>query len=163
MWAERGDLATAERLLRSSLNDLRQSQNDNFPAFLSSLAEVLGKASRLEESVAAAGQVLQRIEQNHQLWWLPEALRIKGEVLLLTNKANPLVSEDHFRRSLDVAHLQGALSWKLRAATSLAGLLRDQGRISEARDLLAGVYARFTEGFGTADLQMAKQLLDELT
>jgi predicted ATPase len=52
------------------------------------------------------------------------------------------------------------LSWELRAATSLARLLRD--RIGEARDLLAPIYERFTEGFGTADLQAAKQLLDEL-
>jgi predicted ATPase len=50
----------------------------------------------------------------------------------------------------------------LRAATSLARLLRDRGRIGEARALLASVYGRFTEGFGTADLQARKKLFDEL-
>jgi predicted ATPase len=54
------------------------------------------------------------------------------------------------------------LSWELRAATSLARLLRDRDRIDEARDLLAPIYDRFTEGFGTADLIAAKQLLGEL-
>jgi predicted ATPase len=49
-----------------------------------------------------------------------------------------------------------------RAATSLARLLRDRDRIGEARDLLAPIYERFTEGFGTADLQAGKKLLDEL-
>ena len=56
---------------------------------------------------------------------------------------------------------KGALSWELRAATILARLLRDRDRIGEARDLLAPIYDRFTEGFGTADLQSAKRLLDE--
>jgi len=56
---------------------------------------------------------------------------------------------------------KGALSWELRAATILARLLRDRNRIGEARDLLAPIYDRFTEGFGTADLQSAKRLLDE--
>ena len=56
---------------------------------------------------------------------------------------------------------KGALSWELRAATSLGRLLRDRDRVVEARDLLAPIYDRFTEGFGTADLQSAKRLLDE--
>jgi predicted ATPase len=50
----------------------------------------------------------------------------------------------------------------LRAAASLARLRCDQGRRSEARDLLASVYGWFTEGFGTPDLKEAKALLDEL-
>jgi predicted ATPase len=54
------------------------------------------------------------------------------------------------------------LSWELRAATSLARLLRDQNRSSEAIALLAPVYNRFTEGFETADLKAAKALIDSL-
>jgi predicted ATPase len=73
-----------------------------------------------------------------------------------------VAAEDHFRQALDWARRQGALSWELRAATSLARLLRDRDRIGEARELLASVYGRFTEGFGTADLLTAKGLLDQL-
>jgi predicted ATPase len=51
---------------------------------------------------------------------------------------------------------------RLRAAMSLAQLGRDQGRRTEARDLLAPVYNWFTEGFDTADLKNARTLLDEL-
>jgi predicted ATPase len=94
---------------------------------------------------------------------MPEALRIKGDVMLLSHKADPTVAEDHFRRSLDLARRQGALSWELRTAMSFARLQHDQGRIGESRDLLASVYGRFTEGFGTADLKAARLLLDELT
>jgi predicted ATPase len=68
-----------------------------------------------------------------------------------------------FNQSLAASRSQGALSWELRTATSLAALRRKHGRIDEARGLLAPVYGRFTEGFDTADLRAAKRLLDELT
>jgi predicted ATPase len=60
------------------------------------------------------------------------------------------------------ARRQGALSWELRAATSLARMWRKQDRSQEARELLAPVYDRFIEGFETADLKAAKALLDNL-
>jgi predicted ATPase len=66
------------------------------------------------------------------------------------------------RRAIGIAQRQEAKGWELRAATSLARLLRKQGRIAEARDALAPVYNWFTEGFETADLKDAKALLDEL-
>ena len=65
-------------------------------------------------------------------------------------------------RALAIAREQGARSFELRAATSLARLWRDQGKRAEARDLLAPVYATFTEGFTTRDLKDAKALLEEL-
>ena len=71
-------------------------------------------------------------------------------------------AEDHFRQALDWAHRQGALSWELRAATSLARLLSYQGRSADAAPLLQPVYDRFTEGFATADLKAAKTLLNVL-
>jgi predicted ATPase len=71
-------------------------------------------------------------------------------------------AEDHFQQALDWALRQGALSWELRAATSLARLLRDQGRSADALEVLQPVYGRFTEGFNTADLQVAKAVLDDL-
>jgi predicted ATPase len=69
-------------------------------------------------------------------------------------------AEGHFRQALDWARRQGALSWELRAATSLARLLRDHDRCAEAMALVAPIYNRFTEGFETADLKAAKALLD---
>ena len=76
--------------------------------------------------------------------------------------ASAATAEDHFRQALDWARRQGALSWELRAATSLARLLCDQSRSAEALELLQPVYDRFTEGFETADLKAAKALLDAL-
>jgi len=60
-------------------------------------------------------------------------------------------------QALDIARDQHAKSLELRAATSLARLRRDQGKRTEARDLLAPIY-----GFDTPILQDAKALLDEL-
>jgi len=50
----------------------------------------------------------------------------------------------------------------LRATTSLARLLVKQGRREEAHRMLGDIYNWFTEGFDTADLKDAKELLDEL-
>jgi predicted ATPase len=71
-------------------------------------------------------------------------------------------AEDLFRQALDGARGQGSLSWELRVATSLTRLLRNQGRPADATACLQPIYDRFTEGFGTADLIAAKQLLDDL-
>jgi predicted ATPase len=90
-------------------------------------------------------------------------LRLKGEVLVLQSApAAAETAEDLFRQALGAARQQEARSWELRAATSLARLLRDQGRSVKAVILLQPIYDRFTEGFDTADLIAAKQLLAEL-
>jgi predicted ATPase len=89
-------------------------------------------------------------------------LGIKGELLLLQAAPEAAAAEDHFRQALDWARRQGALSFELRAATSLARLQSDQGRPADAMALLQPVYHRFTEGFETADLKAAKALLHAL-
>jgi len=70
--------------------------------------------------------------------------------------------EGQVRAALEVARRQAARTWELRAASDLARLWRDRGRVSEARELLAPVYASFTEGFAFPDLVEARALLDEL-
>jgi hypothetical protein len=90
-------------------------------------------------------------------------LRIKGELLLLQGVSGAAsAAEDHYQQALGWARRQGALSWELRAATSLARLLRDQNRSTEAIALLAPIYDRFTEGFETVDLKAARALIDGL-
>jgi len=55
-----------------------------------------------------------------------------------------------------------AKSWELRASTSLALLWRDQGKLRQARELLAPVYGWFTKRFDKRDLKEAKALLNEM-
>ena len=72
-------------------------------------------------------------------------------------------AESCYNRATEIARQQSAKSWELRAAKRLARLWQQQGKIAEARQMLAEIYGWFTEGFGTADLQEAKALLEELS
>ena len=158
----RGNFADGLPLLRTALEELsEEGPRPGFTPFLAVFARALGRSGRLTEAMAAIGQALALAEQTEECWNLAELLRTKGELLVLQEpSAGSAAAEDHFRRALDLARRQGAVSWELRTATSLARLLRDQDRIVEARDLLASVFGRFTEGFGTADLVTAKALIE---
>ena len=90
-----------------------------------------------------------------------ELYRLRGCLLLQTGTPQA-EAETWLHRALDVARRQEAKSLELRAAMSLSRLWHQQGNRKEAHDLLAEVYAWFTEGFDTADLQEAKALLGEL-
>jgi predicted ATPase len=71
-------------------------------------------------------------------------------------------AEASLRKAVEVAGLQCAKGWELRAVTGLARLWCDQGKRDDARNLLAPVYGWFNEGFDTRDLKQAKTLLDAL-
>jgi predicted ATPase/DNA-binding winged helix-turn-helix (wHTH) protein len=162
--ASRGETNSALKQLRACLTGLREARFEVlYTVFLDSLAEVLATAGHLGEALAAADEALQRTERNEALWWMPEALRMKGELMLLSRKADTANSEDLFRRSLALAHRQGALFWELRTATSLARLHRERGHRDEARAALSTVCDRFSEGFHAKDFKTAKGLLDSLT
>jgi predicted ATPase len=96
-------------------------------------------------------------------WNFPELLRVRGE-LLLQQEAEGFIqaTEDCFGHAATMAHEQGALLWELRIALSLVRLRMKQSRASDARNILAPVYGRFTEGFAIADMQTARALLDSL-
>src|SRR5260370_19064549 len=128
------------------------------------MSEALGRAGQIAEGLAAIEEAIARSERTEERWAMAELVRVKGELLLLQGAPGAAaVAEDHFRQALDWARRQGALSWELRAATSLARLLRNQGRPADAITCLQPVYDRFTEGFDTADLITTKRLLDELS
>src|SRR6266436_994083 len=163
LFIKRGDPVNGLALLRTAQGELRET---GFVALyteiLRALAEALAGAGEVAEGLMTVDEALARSERDEERWCVAELLRIKGELLLL--QAGPdaaVTAEDHFRQAIDWAGRQSALSWELRAATSLARLWREQSRKEEARELLAPIYARFTEGFATADLRTAKALIDE--
>ena len=102
------------------------------------------------------------METTKETWWEAEVNRIAGEIALMSPKPDAAKARSYFERALAVARQQQAKSWELRAAMSLARLWRDQGKVQQARELLAPVYGWFTEGFDTRDLKEAKALLNEL-
>jgi predicted ATPase/DNA-binding winged helix-turn-helix (wHTH) protein len=107
-------------------------------------------------------RAIARAENGLAGWCAAELLRVKAEGLLTGPGAKNAVAETILQQSLEIAREQGALSWELRTATSLARLWNAQGRTREARELMA-VHGRFTEGFETADLRKAKALLDSMS
>jgi predicted ATPase len=160
---ERGDFGSGLGQLRTDFGKLDAMPQWSALMFLNDLAASLARAGQIADGLAAAEQAIERAERTEARWLFPESLRIKGELLLsqaATGAEN--AAEVHFRQALDWARRQGALSWELRAATSLARLWHDQARSKQACELLAQVYARFTEGFATADLKEARRLLEEL-
>ena len=160
---KRGDVVTGLRLLRAGMDELGEAESPILRLIAFLMAEALGRAGQIADGLAAVEEALAWTEQTEERWLMAELLRIKGELLLLQGApAAAAAAEDHFRQALDWACRQGALSWELRSATSLARLLRHRDRVEEARDLLSLVYGRFTEGFGTADLQTARRFLVEL-
>ncbi len=156
-----GDLDGGAPLLRAGLHEITEpNSNLWFLTTLTQMAEALGHAGRVADGLAT---VERGIERSQRGWLAPELLRIKGELLLLQGTTGTTEAvEDVFRQALDGAREQGSLSWELRAATSLARLLLNQGRPADATACLQPIYDRFTEGFSTADLIAAKQLLDDL-
>ena len=118
-------------------------------------------AGQLAEAQATVATALAVAAQTGQPSWDADLHRLDGDLLRATGGADDEAAT-RYHHALAIAREQGARSLELRAATSLARLWRDQGKRAEARDLLAPVYAWFTEGFDTRDLIDAKALLEEL-
>jgi predicted ATPase/DNA-binding winged helix-turn-helix (wHTH) protein len=161
--SRRGDVVAGLRLLRDGYDELGEARFAGLRLIAFQMAEYLGCAGQIADGLAVIDEAIHRSEHTDEHWQIAELRRVKGELLLLQGtQAAAAVAKDHFRQALDWARRQGALSWELRAATSLARLLRDQGGPADAMALLQPVYDRFTEGFDTTDLKTAKALLDAL-
>ena len=115
-----------------------------------------------EAALASVAAGLEAVEKAGGAPLEAELWRLRSEALL-AGAGTVSEAETAVQQAIAVARRQNAKSWELRAATSLARLWAGQGRQSEARELLAPVYAWFTEGLDTADLKQAKTLLDQLT
>ena len=159
----RGDVVGGLRMLRAGFDKLGQLMPPlDHVKFQCDIAEVLGRAGQIADGLTVAQRAIERCEQTNERWLFAELLRLKGDLILRTESATAK-AEDCFREAIDWASRQGARSWELRAATSLARLLRDQRPSgAEAIAVIKPVYSRFTEGFGTTDLANAKALIDDL-
>jgi hypothetical protein len=136
----------------------------HYAGIRATLAEALGRCGAISRGHATIEDALMRAERDEERWYMAEFLRIKGELLRLEDTPDAMrEAEEQFRRSLDCARRQEAVSWELRTSMSLARLYQGQGRIIEARDALVPTYGRFKEGFQTADLKAAKALIAALS
>jgi TOMM system kinase/cyclase fusion protein len=133
------------------------------PYFLGLLAEAYGAGGHPEEGLHALAEALAVTDTTEARYYEAELSRLKGALLLQQAVPDAAQAETCFHQALALARQQQAKSWELRAATSLARLWQAQGKRQEAYDLLAPVYAWFTEGFDTGDLREARALLEELS
>jgi tetratricopeptide (TPR) repeat protein len=139
-------------------------------------AEALEKLGRYEEASRTLSEAQELDHASGAGSFAAEAARLQGELLLRQADARPPSrrrrkpsggdaapeAEACFLQALAIARQQGARSWELRAATSLAALWNGQGKSREARDLLSGILGRFTEGADTLDVRNARASLAAL-
>lgn len=130
------------------------------PYFLALLGDVALKARQAEAAGAALEEAHILLTKTGERWWESETCRLLGEISIEKNAAK---AEAQFEKALSVARRDNAIYFELRAAVSLGRLWRQRGKAGEARNMLHEICSRFTEGFGTADVKEAKELLDELT
>jgi class 3 adenylate cyclase/predicted ATPase len=132
------------------------------PYWLALLAGACGRLGQAADGVVAVDDALAEVARTGERFWEAELNRLKGELLLKCGAANESEAEACFLSAIEIARAQGAKSWELRAATSLSRLWQQQNKHAEARELLAPVYAWFTEGFDTVDVKKAQLLMNEL-
>jgi tetratricopeptide (TPR) repeat protein len=157
-----GQAEEALGLLTRGLAELQATAGGiNTPLLFTWLAEayaILGQPVEERNCLAEAARIIETSDER-----VSEAelrYRIPGD--LLNAAGDRSGAEQHYRQAITVAEQQSAKLFQLRASTSLARLWREQGKRTEARDLLGPIYNWFTEGFDAPDLKDAKALLDEL-
>jgi predicted ATPase len=149
--------------MRRGISAIRASGGRPHPRFLCLLASGLGKVGRPQEGLQLLDDGFASIAKTGGQISSPYLHNVKGELLLVQNPSDDDEAERCFRTAIEIARQQSARMVELRATTSLARLLANQGRRDEARAKLAEIYGWFTEGFDTRDLENAKALLDELS
>ncbi|MEX0804630.1 MAG: AAA family ATPase [Candidatus Binatia bacterium] len=127
------------------------------------VAQACLKGGQTEEAHSVLTKALKRVRDTGVRYYEAELHRIKGELLLRRSASSRKEAETCFHRAIDLSRHQEAKSLELRAIMSLSGLWQRQGKKEEARQMLQEIYRWFTEGFETADLKQAKELLKGLS
>ncbi len=147
-------------LLRSAIAMMRADRQTIQMARAScTLAEGLAAADRLDDALATIGSAIAETEAGTERSQFPELLRVQADILMSMRSSDEELAESVIVRALAEARRQGALAWELRAAMTLTRLRVKQGRGQEGREIVAALYARFTEGFETRDLEAAAEVL----
>jgi predicted ATPase len=168
--ALRGELAIAQHKvglgidsLREALGTLRAEQyNLNVTRFIGVLAAGLHKTEDFDEALLTIDGAVSLAHNSGAKFYLAELLHIKARILASMPQPGCTEAMDCLQESLAVAREQGALALELRSVCTLASWLSERGQRDQARRALSPVYKRFTEGFDTADLTVARRLIEEL-
>ena len=160
--AQQGDLERGMALMQEGLSSrLRGNAHIHQPTLMMHLAQVHGQARHPYLGLRLLDDALDVVEATGDRFCEAELYRLKAELLWMQSEQNEV--ESYLQQALRISRGQEAKSLELRAALSLARLWQNQGKGQAACELLAGVYAWFTEGFATTDLVEAKALLEALS
>lgn len=160
MQVRRGRPELGVKLLQDSLPAVHATRYEmRTGAFMHALAEGLGHLRQHAQALATIEEAIAQAEQQGGYLHMPEMLRVKGDILAGMPGGDLQLAERCFHDAIQWSQRQSALSWELRAASGLARLWLQQGRIESAAQRLAPVYGRFAEGHDTADLLTARELL----
>jgi class 3 adenylate cyclase/predicted ATPase len=158
-----GKASQAVETITSWITTLRSTGTTVWmPLYLLYLTRAYVELGQFDDATRCISEAMMAAQTSKENWYEADINRIAGEIALLSPEPDAAKAEACFERALAVSRGQQAKSWELRAAMSMARLWRDQGRRTEARELLAPVYDWFTEGFDTLDLKQARTLLDAL-
>jgi class 3 adenylate cyclase/predicted ATPase len=158
-----GQAAKAVEMVTSGIALWRSAGSTIFtPEHQFMLAIAHADRGQFDEAWRCIDNAMTAMQVTKERWCEAEAHRVAGEIALKSPERPVAKAQAYFEHALSVARAQQAKSWELRAAMSLAQLLRDRGKRRAARDLLAPVHDWFTEGFDTGDLKAARALLGEL-
>jgi predicted ATPase len=161
--AASADASRAVDTLREGLERIATTgANASGPVVLGMLADAAHRRGQDDDALrwVQAGFSLAKASGQH--FWDAELHRLRGAAMLRTNPRSQQEVEVCFREALEIARRQSARSLELRATTSAARLWSQQGREEEALTALRELCGRFDEGFDTADLTEARQLVDAL-
>jgi len=161
---ETGDVNVGITQLRQGLDAHRATGSEMFASYyLTLLARAYMCAGQADAARTALDEALTIVERTEGRLWEAEIYRLRGELLLSRDgSASEAEAEACYLKGLAMARQRQARSLELRAVMSLCRLWQRQGKIAEARRLLAETYNWFTEGFDTADLREARALLEVL-
>ena len=160
--AMQGEAAAGVAYLRQALASPDMGPESLRSYWLAALAEAYGRAGQPQAGLQVLAEAVTLMATTEIRWWEAEVSRLQGELLLQLPSPDVLQAEAAFLRALAVARCQQAKALELRAACSLSRLWHQHDQRAAARDLLAPLYAWFTEGLDTPDLQEARTLLAAL-
>ncbi|WP_109476224.1 winged helix-turn-helix domain-containing protein [Paraburkholderia sp. C35] len=149
-------------ILNEALAQLRREHiGMRYSMFAGMYAQGLLSFERHAEARATIDDALEWSEVHDELWFIPELMRLKGEILAASDGLDERgESEALYLHAIDIARQHGTLFLELRAAKSLARLRFRQRKTEQAKSVLAEVYNKFTEGFAIVDMKEARALLE---
>ncbi len=158
--AQMGRLTEARTEIERGIDEAQHAGISYMRAMMESwLADVYAQSGETDAALSKVEQALFELDAVTGRAWEAELHRQKAQFLLALDPDKSGEAERHLSKAIEIARRQSAKSLELRAANTLATLLREQGRVEEARAWLEPIHAWFGEGADTADLKRARELL----